>query len=94
MIDVEKLPQVCIGYYYRDCKNMFNSYIEEYYEKIAYVNKYYPHMIKLHSGNEIYFMTDRTYEDWCRGRTYRYYNDDRVYHSGYLFQPNANETFV
>lgn len=94
MIDIEKLPQVCISYFYRDCKDMFHCYIEKYYDEIAYFNKNYPCMIRLHNGNEIYFITQKSYdEQWCKGRTYRFYGDDRVYRSGYPVQVD-DKSFV
>ena len=85
MIDIEKIPQVCIGLYYRDCKNMLNRYIEVNYDEISHINKNYPHVIRI-DGNEIYFMTREAYKQWCKGRIYRFYGDDRVYHSGYPLQ--------
>lgn len=85
-MDFEKLPRVCICRLYKECKDLFRTYVEEKREDITYVNKRYPYMIRLHNGDEIYFMTDITYSSWCLGRTYRFYDDERAYHSGYPTQ--------
>lgn len=41
----------------------------------------YPVVI-LTDNSEIHFVSDDYYRSWCLGKTYKFFGDDNIYHSG------------
>ena len=59
---------------------------EENFQNIKRIDRRYPIKITLRDDTEIFIMTFKTYETWCKGRTYYIYNTDALYHSDYLIR--------
>lgn len=65
-----------------DCKFYFNEFMKVNHDRIVSFSTGHPYKVVLENGETIYFMTFKTYDRWCLGRTYKYLGQETIYHSG------------
>ena len=79
---------ICVNL--RKAQDEVRRYIEAIKPQIDKIKRFQQlPVIFMKNGDEIHFVTTFEYKHWCKGRTYKFVGDDKLYHSDY---PIKSET--
>lgn len=75
----------------QDAQEQTRKYMKEYKVQIKEIRRHrmIP-VIILNSGDELHFVTQFTWRDWCYGRTYKFLGEDELFHGKYPLK-NLND---
>ena len=65
----------------QDCQFQARQYMKEYKVQLKEARRCRAiPVIVLNSGDELHFVTQFTWGDWCKGRTYQFLGETTTYH--------------